>query len=80
MERKYVICAGAILFFYVLYVFTVMKVAVFWDVAPCGLVDTGRLCALMMERKVPLKHKSVSTSLHDARSMAAIFIPATVKA
>jgi hypothetical protein len=63
---------------------TSIMLAVFWEVAPCGLVDTDRCfrdaCCLHHQGgewtlKAPLKRRSVSTGLHGATSQKkAIFI------
>jgi hypothetical protein len=56
-----------------------MKMAVFWDVAQCSLVEIDRrfrgltafvirAIALMMEAVRPLKRRSISGRLHGATS------------
>jgi hypothetical protein len=53
-----------------------MKMAVFWDVAPCSLVEVHRHfrgpCCLHNERDAPLKLRSPSTGLHGEISQKAV--------
>jgi hypothetical protein len=52
-----------------------MKMAVFWDVAPCSFVDIERhligACCLHHQGGT-LKRRPVSTSLHDATSQKTV--------
>jgi hypothetical protein len=49
---------------------TSIKMAVFWDVAPCSLIDNGR----RFRGTYCLHRRSVSTRLHEATQKTAIFL------